>query len=291
MKKKTRPTSRKMLRNLGISRFLNYSSGVKVGNKKFIIPLTGNSSDALFSVDKGFKSAILELLSGAADTNCFVDVGANLGQTMLEAYSFNEKIRYFGFEPNPDAFIILQKLAEINSLDASLFPWACSTDSKPLKIFTKNAVDSSATMVPEIRPNVYENMSGKWISCYPLDQINSSLNLSNNFVMKIDVEGAELEVICGAHETIRNLRPAIICEVLHAHRPTEIPHNDARKLELEKTLDSLDYDLYICNFDQYQNLLGITKIREFQKGITWGNSPNTCDYLFLPKEMRPNLLA
>lgn len=279
--------SRRQLRRLGISKFLNYTTTKKVGSESFLIPLIGNESEDLLYVDRGFKSAVLEKLSPLFDTSTLVDVGANVGQTMLEAQSFRRGARYFGFEPNTAAFAILQKVARLNAIPATLFPWACSSSAEPVLIFTTALTDTSGTIVPEIRPDTYESVAGHWIAAYPFDRVASSMSLPTNFVMKIDVEGAELEVLRGATSTIGERRPAILCEVLHAHRTSEIEHNNRHKAAIEEFLRFHRYTLYACELqhDNLEVLLGIKKIDGFERNVLWKDAPNACDYVLLPREL------
>ena len=234
----------------------------------------------------GFKSALLAYLRPVADTGCFVDIGANCGQTMYEAYRFNSAVRDFGFEPNPQAFALLQNVAKEMGVDPTLFPWACGTERRPVKLFASSALDTSATTVPVIRPDTYEGVNGSWIASYPLDMIGPELGLAPGFVLKIDVEGAENEVLGGAVETISKYRPFIICEVLHAHRTSEIELNNLRKAEIERLLAEHGYTIYLCDIDPRTGVLSaLRKIRNLPRNAIWRDSPHTCDFLFAPREL------
>jgi FkbM family methyltransferase len=245
--------------------------------------------ESLLLLDKTFKSSLLKRFQSISNTNYFVDVGANYGQTLAEVYAFNSSIKYFGFEPNPEAFRLLKKIARLNRIDAQLYPWACTSEAKPIELFTSSEIDSGATIFPEIRPDTYENTQGEWIAGYSLDSVLPD-SIPKSFVLKIDVEGSENEVLKGASRILENKRPLILCEVLHAHRNSEINHNNSRKKEIEDLLLHHNYNIFMCtlNKENRDKLERIEKITEFPKNIIWKDSPHTCDFVLVPNEISPN---
>jgi len=249
------------------------------------VPDHPKSAQLGFWID-GFKSAVVKALEPLARTDIFVDVGANWGQTMLEMYALNPEIRYFGFEPNAEPFAYLQDLAKANRIHAALFPWACADQAKPLQLYRTSDLDSSATTQPSIRPDTYEQADGDWIAAYTLDQ-SLPEEVGANFILKIDVEGGENEVLEGAARVLTCQRPWILCEVLHAHRESEFGLNNIRKKSLEKLLDYYEYDIFQCllPIQERERLIGFQSCRQFQRNQLWSCSPHTCDYLFVPREL------
>lgn len=69
-----------------------------------------------------FKSDIFRLLSGLTEAQQFVDVGVNIGQTLLELMNASNKLDYFGFEPNIEALSCAKSLAKSNNFEVNLFP-------------------------------------------------------------------------------------------------------------------------------------------------------------------------
>lgn len=234
----------------------------------------------------GFKSSIVKLLEAFANTSQFIDIGANVGQSMLEIWMLNSEVEYFGFEPNPQAFVCLQDLASALRICADLFPWACSAASVPSSFYASSQEDCSATLVPQIRPDTYAGQLPTRVAAYPLDQSLSQERLSSYFVMKIDVEGFENEVLIGAEKIVSSKRPFILCEVLHAHRETEIGLNNARKSQLECWLKQRNYRIMQVQLDpgDRNTLIGLEGVDEFPKNLLWKSSPHSCDYLFVPEE-------
>lgn len=276
----------RLLRRVGILRKINIITTTRVGNRNYRIPIIEGLNESLLYFRPGFKTDLLKCISSTIAVDYFVDIGANFGQTMLEIFAWKNSIRYYGFEPNLTAFGILRKLAVENRLPAELYPWACASTSSPTKLFLSSPVDQSASITPEIRPDTYEGLMGEWISAYPLDLVIENIKPPTNFILKIDVEGAEFKVLEGARRTIEAFRPIIICEVLHAHRSSELDINHEHKTKVESFLEQYKYTMYLCELSENgsDNLTNLCRIDQFPRRI-WRESPKTCDYLFLPAEL------
>jgi hypothetical protein len=105
--------------------------------------------------------------------------------------------------------------------------------------------------------------------------------------MKVDVEGFENEVLTGAQELLKAKRPFVLCEVLHAHRDSEVGLNNARKLLLEGLLREMNYDILqiYLSPDDRNTFQGLSPIDAFPKDLLWKSAPHTCDFIFVPKEI------
>jgi FkbM family methyltransferase len=279
--------STRLLRRAGLLSRLNIVAHNVVGGRRYRVPLVAGLNEGLLHLSPGFKTALLEYISSITDVTHFVDIGANFGQTMLEVSAWKPCINYFGFEPNPITFSILQKVARENRLSVELFPWACSSESRPVKLFAVSAVDAGASIMPETRPGLYNGVKGKWICGFPLDLVAGELSLPKNFVLKIDVEGAELHVLQGAKQTIDTHRPFIICEVLHAHNHDTLATNDDHKRKIQAFLQERGYSIYQCELSSGpgEKLTKLSPVDQFPKSRIYRDCPETCDFLFLPSEL------
>mgnify|MGYP001375144238 CR=1 FL=1 len=274
-----------MVLRLSFGRRVHWSSNARNAVQCLQIP-DDSLHDLIFPLET-FKSSILKMFSTVSPGRQFVDVGVNIGQTMLEVFSQNSEVEYFGFEPNPQAFSCLQQLAQALNINANLFPWACSTTSEPASFYASSSQDCSATLLPEIRPNTYVDCNSSHIASYPLDLSLNRFQLSSCFIMKIDVEGFENEVLAGARQIIKSKKPLIFCEVLHAHRDSEIGLNNSRKSLLEAYLDQVGYRIFQIHLSpkDRNTFQGISEIKQFPRDFLWKDGPHTCDFLFAPKEL------
>jgi hypothetical protein len=59
---------------------------------------------------------------------------------------------------------------------------------------------------------------GEAVEATTIDETVQRLGLSRIDVIKVDVEGADFEVVRGARRTIEQLRPMVLMETHHLHR-------------------------------------------------------------------------
>lgn len=216
----------------------------------------------------------------------FVDIGVNVGQTMVEILALYPELEYHGFEPNIEALCCTQAVANSHGFIASLYPWACASEAAPQNFFAESNLDTSATMISSIRPDTYADIRAQAIAAYPLDQVFFH-KAKYGFVMKIDVEGGENEVLMGAQKLLMHRRPLIMCEVLNAHRESEVDMNNLRKAKLERLLSEADYQIQqiVLNPRDREAFLGLKPVDAFPRNLLWRDSSHQCDYIFIPDEI------
>ncbi len=132
-----------------------------------------------------------------------LDVGANIGNHSLYFSDFFDQV--LCFEPNQLTFKVLELNTE-GSSNVRVFNYGISnieTDAT-LNITPTNIGKSSISAIKG------ENTTQQPIKLYSLDSIISENQ--NITLIKIDVEGHELEVIDGAKETIKRCRPLVLFE-------------------------------------------------------------------------------
>ncbi|HNY63084.1 MAG TPA: FkbM family methyltransferase [Bacteroidales bacterium] len=139
------------------------------------------------------------------DSNC-IDIGAHKGEILSQIIRLAPEGIHFAFEPIPELFENLK----INFPQVTLYPYAlCNSKGESFFQWVKNAPAYSglrkrtyAIQTPEIDQIKVETER--------LDQLIPE-NIRIDFI-KIDVEGAEFEVLKGAERILRNNRPIIIFE-------------------------------------------------------------------------------
>lgn len=284
----------KILRRLGLAQSIDLEVSVDSKAGKLLIPLQRGLTEGLLSaVNGGFKADLINILSAyAIFPGIICDLGTNTGQTLLELFGSGLQIkRYYGFEPNPAALAIAERLVRLNPAlaDVALMPWACSSVDAPLRFFTIAETDSGATLNPSIRPDWYSQMKGEYAASYKLDSVANLMELAHHFFLKIDVEGGELQALQGAKKVLDDWRPVIQCEVLHAHRVSELVANDQHKADIASLLAEHEYLIYQCQLSESgARLISLLQLEGFPSS-TYSESPQTCDYLFLPHELKTRL--
>ena len=104
-----------------------------------------------------------------------------------------------------------------------------------------------------------------------------ALNLENIGLIKIDVEGFEIEVLKGARETLLKNKPAMIIENESVHT------KDTNQLFM--IMDDLGYEKYICNSRGELEKIDNFSVEDNQKGVKNLNINYIQNYIFIFKEL------
>ncbi len=156
---------------------------------------------------------------GAAQVDCILDIGANVGQTGIELRSRGYTGRIVSFEPQIDVFRSLQRTAAEDSL------WECRNEGLGAQDQTiemeLSAFSPSSSML---------KMESKHVELWPmsspigralvpvrtLDGLADELNLSRaSICMKLDVQGFESSVLKGAAGVLKETK-VVFVELLFA---------------------------------------------------------------------------
>lgn len=212
---------------------------------------------------------------------CFVDIGVNVGQTLIKFRSCRNN-PYYGFEPNPACVYYIKALIDTNKIpDATLVPVGLSSSNAVAKFYMKSNVDTAGTIVNELRPGFYSQEDVQHVPVFSfdsLDVINKPIEL-----IKIDVEGAELDVLTGMGDAIKKHKPAILCEILDSHSEENIPGMQAKADKLVAFITSLDYK--ILRIVHENGKITPEEISEVKLKKWTLQSWNLNDYLLLPKHV------
>lgn len=217
-------------------------------------------------------AALMEGNSGA-----FVDVGANVGQTLLKAKCIDPARRYIGFEPSPLCVYAVDVLITENGLsDCTIVPVALSDRASTLTLHFNSQHDAAATTVADFWSGENRKCNRRTILVQTGDSLIETFGVSDIALIKIDVEGAELEALRGLSGTIGTHRPHIVMEVLPAScaAPDTAAFRKGRIDELRALLDGLNYRSFRLG-------AGLVETREFDAETF---DPTATNYLLAPME-------
>src|SRR5450631_4373896 len=175
---------------------INSVAAIRINKKKFIIPLLGDQGYDNLDLSEPWMTELLLVLRPHLKGG-FVDVGVNLGQTLLKVQAVVEDLNYVGFEPNPTCVNYVQELIRLNAFkNTVLLPVAIGgkTEMLRLNFFTEDKSDSSATLIENFKNNA-GNERFIFVPVFECSQVLSFLPRRPQVVLKIDVEGAEMEVL------------------------------------------------------------------------------------------------
>ncbi len=160
--------------------------------------------------------------------DCFFDIGANIG--IFSLYAFKKiKQKYFydhkkftvvSFEPEYSNLDQLKKNIILNKASENIITYALALGNKTyLSYLHIQDLTPGSALHTESNKNISNTVSGKnilfkeGIACYKLDDFVESTGLFPT-VIKIDVDGNEIEIIEGATKTIKNKKlKSIILEI------------------------------------------------------------------------------
>jgi len=143
------------------------------------------------------------------EKNIVYDVGANVGlYTLLASACVGPSGKVFAFEPLPENLVYLEKHSILNHCtNVSVHRMAVSDRSAKLRF--QRGEDRSASQLSE-----YGDLD---INAISLDEFVYRDSNPAPHVVKIDVEGAEFKVLCGARRLLQENRP-IIFLATHSHQ-------------------------------------------------------------------------
>lgn len=136
----------------------------------------------------------------------FLDVGAHIGFYSIGLAKNFKKI--IAFEPSPFQYKYLIRNISENNLK-NIEPIDKVVSSSPgnmIELFITGRSGGTNTVEKSLVDNPMKKISVETISI-------DSMNLEDLTLLKIDVEGHEIEALHGALITIKNYKPIIICEV------------------------------------------------------------------------------
>lgn len=208
----------------------------------------------------------------------FIDVGVNLGQTMVKVAAVGPDRAYLGFEPNPSCADYAEQLAAANDLPYRVVPAGLGSKTQLLQLqfYGNEDTDPSASLVEGFRGDALRSRSVIVISA---DELPAELMEQQLAIIKIDVEGGESDVIEGIASTLKRARPFLLVEILPAYS-TKNKSRLERQRKIEAVLKSANYAMFQIRKDQDENLSGVVRISEI--GIETDLA--MADYLMVPVE-------
>ena len=141
----------------------------------------------------------------------FYDIGAHYGWFSIAWLSLNGKY-VEAFEPSSYNKGIIRKTVEINEFGKNLnlhaFALGKKSEESELQLYP---TDTSRNFISKSKDNNLKTRES--IQIKSLDEIYDTLKLKKPDLIKIDVEGYEIEVLKGSKNLLKKLKPTIIIEI------------------------------------------------------------------------------
>lgn len=195
-----------------------------------------------------------------------MDVGANVGMiTLLAAQKIGKTGRVYAFEPVPDIFARLKANIELNGF-VNIVP-------VPIALFSARGV-AKLSICHDGSSSIFRQVSTKYVEVLreTLDAFVEREGIKRVDAIKLDVEGAELHVIQGAHQTIQRFKPILMVEF----SPANLQTAGTSPEELFETIVSYGYTASVIRKGKTISINRPVKPKWRGTGISYD------DYLFLP---------
>lgn len=268
----------KIFDKAGLLRHFNFIVRKKIGMIRFKIPVVnGVGYQNLLDIEHWATEIyrkITTLYPGS-----FIDVGVNNGQTLLKIASINPSQSYLGFEPNPACYYYSRNLVRINNLATfNLYPVGLHSEKKMVELYHDKEFASGASILRNFRVNTERYNQIQNVAVMNGDEILLPKQFKTISFIKVDVEGAELEVISGLKETIKRYKPVLLIEILPVYNLAKENgrFRKERQKELLSIMFSLEYRMMLINESEV-TLIPLNDIEVH-------GDMNKTNYLFIPED-------
>lgn len=268
----------KVLKKVNAFKFLNFNKTIRIGDKNFIVPVSDNIGYSNLNTSEPWMIDVLKIVLPLGDTN-FVDIGVNIGQTLLKLKSLSSNIKYVGFEPNPFCINYVYKLIDQNSFENTIIvPVGISnkTEIGVLNFLDDSKANSSASIIPEFRKG-HATKRKEFIPLFNFEDLKDKINLDVISILKIDVEGAELEVITSFKKELAKNETIILLEILPAYN-----EQNSLRIERQNKIQEILFDLNYSIFRVIKKNDLLVNLKEV-KEIEIHSDLDLCDYVIVPK--------
>lgn len=180
------------------------------------------------------------------ELNTIIDVGANKGQFQKSANYFYPNAKIYSFEPIPELY---NKLGKNNYTRITNFNMALGNEVG-IQEFNKNEYQHSSSFYEIDNNNFPSSKTTKInVEINTLDNIAPKLDLIGTVLLKLDVQGFEMEALRGGKNTLKNHIDYIIIEIglkkLYNNQPTYTELNKFLNEQNFELVTLLDFNLGI----------------------------------------------
>lgn len=205
----------------------------------------GSSDHALYNDLEHYESELNSVLKQCLAREAapvVLDIGAHNGEYLLKIKALAPTAQIHAFEPLPALAAVIESLVQKNALTGVVVNRLVAGASNGVAQLHFHRELRCASTVAGFQSDFSTAINTTSIR---LDDYVASRNLARVDLLKIDVEGGELEVIEGAQQVLARFSPAVILELLYTTQPEHL----ARQQRLVQLLQGLGYRFYHVEAD------------------------------------------
>ena len=151
---------------------------------------------------------LIKNLKATENDATILDIGASFGYlSLVWANSIAQNGRVISFEPNPNVFKSFRKSISSNNLDSiiHLNNLAVGAKDEKIELFLNSTSSNTLNIKGKKR-------DGITIDMVSVDSFTKKNNIVNCDLVKIDVDGIELDILLGSQELLKKCKPIFIVE-------------------------------------------------------------------------------
>lgn len=186
------------------------------------------------------------------NTDIVIEAGANMGSETLLISKLVKDGHVYGFEPNPYTFERLKINTSVNEL-------------KNVSIYDIALGEKDNSIQFNIYPRDFCNsgMSSKYMATSQTRKIDVVQKTLDSFVkenkltkvdfIKMDIQGAEMDMLMGANDTITRFKPTIFTEACE-------PYNNTK--ELFAKIKGYGYNIYLIGENKTDLMKSVAEVKD-----------------------------
>ena len=155
-------------------------------------------------------------------------------------------------------------------------------NSLELDHYNESVVDSSASIIDDFRPS-NEVFRKSYIASMSINDKSFLQLIKNCSIIKIDVEGSELEVLKSLYEILETYKPIVIIEILPNYS-VENKDRIQRQEQIFSILKNLSFMIFRV-LKSNNDFRGLKEINE----IEIHNDLELCDYVLVHESLKENI--